>query len=39
MFKLIDVNNDGEITLNQIVAAMDRIEWYELAVENVKQLT
>jgi Ca2+-binding EF-hand superfamily protein len=27
IFKLMDVNNDGEISLNQIVAAMDRIEW------------
>ncbi|XP_028394802.1 NADPH oxidase 5-like [Dendronephthya gigantea] len=36
IFKLMDVNNEGEISLSQIVAAMDRLEcstadskWYE----------
>jgi Ca2+-binding EF-hand superfamily protein len=27
LFKLMDVNNDGEISLSLIVAALDRIEW------------
>lgn len=27
IFKLMDVNSEGEISLSQIVAAMDRLEW------------